>query len=153
MITPTKSLAGVALVVSATLALSACAGNADSGSGEANRTLIGAGASSQGAAQEAWVAGFQTANPDVTVTYDPIGSGGGRETFQSGASSFAGSDRAFKVEEIAEGNFGSCVADAGIWQIPAYISPIAVIFNLDGIGSLNLDADTLAQIFTGQIGA
>ncbi|MEK9599696.1 MAG: extracellular solute-binding protein, partial [Pontimonas sp.] len=49
-------------------------------------------------------------------------------------------------------NFGSCVADAGIWQIPAYISPIAVIFNLDGIGSLNLDADTLAQIFTGQIG-
>jgi len=152
MNTRTKSLASVALVVSATFALSACAGNADSGSGAASRSLIGAGASSQGAAQEAWVAGFQTANPEVTVTYDPIGSGGGRETFQSGASSFAGSDRAFKVDEIAEGNFGSCVAYAGIWQIPAYISPIAVIFNLEGISSLNLDADTLAQIFTGQIG-
>ncbi|MGA1453419.1 MAG: substrate-binding domain-containing protein, partial [Pontimonas sp.] len=99
----------MALVVSATFALSACAGNADSGSGAASRSLIGAGASSQGAAQEAWVAGFQTENPEVTVTYDPIGSGGGRETFQSGASSFAGSARAFKVDEIAEGNFGSCV--------------------------------------------
>jgi phosphate transport system substrate-binding protein len=87
----------------------------------------------------------------VTVTYDPIGSGGGRETFQSGASSFAGSDRAFKVDEIAEGNFGSCVADAGIWEIPAYISPIAIIFNIEGVTSLNLDADTLAQIFTGAI--
>lgn len=157
MIRRNRGFIGLSLVMTATFALSACASNSDANSSEGasgstlGGTLIGAGASSQGAAQEAWVAGFQTANPDVTVTYDPIGSGGGRETFQSGASSFAGSDRAFKVEEISEGNFGSCVADAGIWQIPAYISPIAVIFNLEGISSLNLDADTLARIFTGDI--
>jgi len=98
----------------------------DAAAGEATMalsgTLVGAGASSQGAAQEAWVAGFQTANEEVTVSYDPIGSGGGRETFQSGASSFAGSDRAFKVDEIAEGNFGSCVVDAGIWEsLPTFL--------------------------------
>ncbi len=161
-----KSVAGVAIAVTAAFALSACAGaieeaaqqEAASTTAETTEaasalegTLVGAGASSQGSAQEAWVAGFQTANPAVTVTYDPIGSGGGRETFQNGASSFAGSDRAFKVEEIAEDNFGSCEPGTGIFEIPAYISPIAIIFNLDGISSLNLDADTIAGIFTGEI--
>lgn len=156
MIGRSQRLAGMALVASAALAISGCAGdtspatNAD-GTPVLSGTLIGAGASSQGAAQEAWVAGFQTANDSVTVTYDPIGSGGGRETFQSGASSFAGSDRSFTVDEIAEGTFASCVDGGGIWQIPAYISPIAIIFNLDGVDTLNLDADTLAQIFAGGI--
>ena len=161
-----KSVAGVAIAVTAAFTLSACAGaieeaaqqDAASTTSETTEaapalegTLVGAGASSQGSAQEAWVAGFQTANPAVTVTYDPIGSGGGRETFQNGASSFAGSDRAFKLEEIAEENFGSCEPGTGIFEIPAYISPIAIIFNLDGISSLNLDADTIAGIFTGEI--
>ena len=160
------NVAGVAIAVTAAFALSACAGaieeaaqqEAASTSAESTDaapalegTLVGAGASSQGSAQEAWVAGFQTANPAVTVSYDPIGSGGGRETFQNGASSFAGSDRAFKLEEIAEDNFGSCEPGTGIFEIPAYISPIAIIFNLDGISSLNLDADTIAGIFTGEI--
>lgn len=161
-----KNLAGVAIAVAASFTLAACAGGqgADSagaggtseetsgdGGSSLEGTLVGAGASSQAAAAEAWVAGFQTLNEAVTVTYDPIGSGGGRETFQNGASSFAGSDRAFKVDEIAEDNFGSCEPGTGVWEIPAYISPIAIMFNLDGISSLNLDADTLAGIFTGQI--
>lgn len=164
-----KNLAGAAIAVAAAFTLSACAGAEEAPVEEdtaaetteeteeveeaaaLSGTLVGAGASSQAAAAEAWVAGFQTANPDVTVTYDPIGSGGGRETFQNGASSFAGSDRAFKIDEIAEDNFGSCEPGTGIWEIPAYISPIAVIFNLEGVSSLNLDPDTLAGIFTGEI--
>lgn len=113
--------------------------------------LIGAGASSQGSAQEAWIVGFQLQNPGVTITFDPIGSGGGRETFQSGAAVFAASDRAFRISEIEEGRFESCVVESGIWQIPAYISPIAIIFNLDGITNINLDADTIAGIFTGVV--
>jgi phosphate transport system substrate-binding protein len=161
------NVAGVAIAVTAAFALSACAGAVEEAAQQEEAastttetteaapalegTLVGAGASSQGSAQEAWVAGFQTANPAVTVSYDPIGSGGGRETFQNGASSFAGSDRAFKLEEIAEDNFGSCEPGTGIFEIPAYISPIAIIFNLDGISSLNLDADTIAGIFTGEI--
>ena len=41
-------------------------------------TLSGAGSSAQAAAMEAWIAGFQEQNPDATVSYDPVGSGGGR---------------------------------------------------------------------------
>ena len=146
-----------AIAIAGTILLSSCAtAAADSGSDGENAsaltgTLVGAGASSQQSAQEAWVAGFQTANENVTVEYDPIGSGGGRDTFIGGGSLFAGSDRAFKVEEIEEDNFASCVPGTGILEIPAYISPIAIIFNIDGIDSLNLDADTIAGIFTGDI--
>lgn len=142
---------GVAL-----LALTSCAANEAGGTDDAasssslSGTLVGSGASSQGSAQEAWIAGFQTANSSVTVNYDPAGSGAGRETFQQGASAFAGSDRAFKTDEIAAGPFEGC-ATGDIVEIPAYISPIAVVFNLDGVDSLNLDAATIAKIFSGRI--
>ena len=145
-----------AIAIAGTILLSSCAAGTDSDTDEGTAsnltgTLVGAGASSQQSAQEAWVAGFQMANENVTVEYDPIGSGGGRDTFIGGGSQFAGSDRAFKDEEIAEDNFASCVPGTGILEIPAYISPIAIIFNLDGVDSLNLDADTIAGIFNGSI--
>lgn len=152
-ITRIGGVAALALV--GALALSSCtaaneAPGATTEQGLAG-TLVGAGASSQGSAQEAWIAAFQTKNPDVTVEYDPAGSGTGRDTFLAGGASFAGSDRAFKLDEIEAGEFAACVAESGIVEIPAYISPIAVIFNLDGVESLNLDATTLAKIFLGEI--
>lgn len=145
-----------AFALAGALALTSCAANEVPGGGAEqpsglSGTLVGAGASSQQSAQEAWVAAFQIANPGVTVEYDPVGSGGGRDTFTAGGSQFAGSDRAFKLDEIEADDFGSCAAGSGIIEIPAYISPIAVIFNLDGIDSLNLDAAALAGIFTGEI--
>lgn len=145
------AIGAIALV--GALALSSCAAN--EGGGETpsglSGTLTGAGSSAQQSAQEAWVAAFQTNNPDVTVEYDPVGSGGGRDTFVGGGSEFAGSDRAFNDEEVAADAFGSCVPGTGIVEIPAYISPIAVVFNLDGIDSLNMDADTIAGVFSGAI--
>jgi phosphate transport system substrate-binding protein len=103
------------------------------------------------AAQQAWIAEFQNANPDVTIDYDPSGSGAGRDTFLEGASGYAGSDRAFNDEEIAAGGFAGCAPDSTIIQLPLYISPIAVIFNLEGVDSLNLDPATIAGIFAGEI--
>ncbi len=143
-----------AIAIAGALVLASCTAT-DGGETEApsdlTGTLIGAGASSQQSAQEAWVVGFQTANPDVTVEYDPVGSGGGRDAFVGGGSQFAGTDRAFKVDEIAEDNFASCVPGTGILEIPAYVSPIAVVFNLEGIDTLNMDAATIAGIFAGKI--
>ncbi|WP_165065885.1 phosphate ABC transporter substrate-binding protein PstS [Marisediminicola senii] len=146
------------IAVAGALFLSSCAANeADTAGGGSESdstlsgTLVGAGASSQAAGQQAWTAGFQELNPDTTVEYDPSGSGAGRDTFIAGGSSFAGSDAAFDLEEIEAGEFGSCVPDTGIIEIPAYISPIAVIFNLEGVDSLNMDPATIAGIFTGDI--
>ena len=65
-------------------------------------TIAGAGASSQQAAQEAWIAAFTGANPDANITYDPSGSGAGRTQFLGGGVAFAGSDAALKDEELAK---------------------------------------------------
>lgn len=143
----------------AALALTGCAANETgapgsdgpaSGSGLSGN-LIGGGASSQEVAIAAWTKSFQTANPDVTVDYDPQGSGAGRESFAAGGFAFAGSDRAFTADELTSLEFTGCAAGSSIIEIPAYISPIAVIFNLDGVDDLNLDAETLAGIFAGTI--
>ncbi len=150
-ITRYGSIAAIAAAGALVLASCTATDGGDDGDMSLSGTLVGAGASSQQSAQEAWVVNFQTTYPDTTVEYDPIGSGGGRETFIGGGSQFAGSDRAFKVEEIAEDNFASCVPGTGILEIPAYISPIAVIFNLEGIESLNMDSATIAGIFAGEI--
>ncbi|MGO1410619.1 MAG: phosphate ABC transporter substrate-binding protein PstS [Microbacterium sp.] len=147
------------LGAAAALALTACAAN-EGGSGDAANgsedgtalegTINASGASSQVAAQEAWVAGFQTANDGVTVNYESTGSGTGRENFLAGASNFIGSDRAFDDEEVAAGGFGACSTD-DIVEVPMYISPVAVAFNLEGVDTLNLDAETIAGIFAGEI--
>lgn len=112
-------------------------------------TLSGIGASAQEVAQQTWIAGFQTANEGVTINYSPEGSGAGREAFIGGGADFAGSDRAFKAEEIDENTFSQCV-DKPI-NLPVYISPIAVVFNVEGVEELNLDAATLAAVFKGDI--
>lgn len=147
-----------AVAAIAALALAGCASNEPSGdptddapTSELSGSIAGGGSSAQEVAVSAWTAGFQTANPDVDVTYDPAGSGAGRESFQAGAFPFAGSDRAFTIEEIETGSFDGCVEGSGIVEVPTYISPIAVIFNIEGVDTLNLDAATIAGLFAGEI--
>ena len=139
------------------LGLSACAAGNEETSGDTGATieglagtLNGAGASSQEAAQAAWQAGFQTANPDVTVNYDPVGSGGGREQFISGGVDFAGSDSYLSDDE---GELSAAKKRCGTdpIEIPNYVSPIAVIYNLEGVDKLQLSAPVLAEIFDGKI--
>ncbi len=154
-----------ALFAAGSLALVACGGSGEStGTGSADPssssgggdtksslsgTISGAGASSQSAAMQGWIAGFQEKNEDVTVNYDPVGSGGGREQFTAGGVDFAGSDRALKPEEITEAA-KRCPGGTAV-DLPLYISPIAVAFNLDGIKSLNLKPNTIAMIFNQKI--
>ena len=131
-------------------------GSADGGSsesaaggGDLSGTLNGGGASSQESAQGAWRAGFQSANSGATVNYDPVGSGTGRENFISGAFSFAGTDSALDLEEEGPAADERCGGDT--IQVPAYVSPIAVIYNLPGVEGLQLSAPVIAQIFDGKI--
>lgn len=115
-------------------------------------TLIGAGASSQAAAMQGWQAGFQAVATNATVEYDPIGSGGGRETFLAGGSDFAGSDAALKPEEY-EASIDRCAGDQGAINLPHYISPIALPYNLPSIegSTLNLTPELIAGIFANEI--
>jgi len=134
-------------------ALSACgAGNeSDSNSDSSlSGTLKGAGSSAQESAMDAWRAGFQTDNSDVTVNYDPSGSGAGVEQFNAGAIDFAGSDAALDPTK-GEVDAAKQRCGANALEVPDYVSPIAVVFNLDGVDSLNLSAKTISSIFDGTI--
>ena len=119
---------------------------------EVSGTLVGAGASSQAAAMAGWQAGFQAENPDATVEYDPIGSGGGRETFLAGGSDFAGSDAALKDDEYQQ-SIERCAGDQGAVNLPHYISPIALPYNLPSLEgeTLNLSPEVIAGIFANEI--
>ncbi len=145
------SLAAIAVV--GTIILSACSANEaqqptspEGLSGELN----GSGASTQGSASDAWIAAFQKANTAVTVNYSPDGSGAGRKAFISGGVAFAGSDSALSADELA-GEFAMCAPGTKAIDLPVYISPIAIIFNVDGVKELNLDSATIAKIFSGAI--
>lgn len=111
--------------------------------------LSAAGASSITAAMEAWVAGFQTNNPDANITYDPAGSGAGRDQFIAGAVPLAGSDAYLDAEEVTA---AAARCDGGnAVDLPVYVSPIAVVYNLAGVSDLKLSAPTIAKIFDQQI--
>jgi phosphate transport system substrate-binding protein len=149
-----------AIVTAGALALTACGNDpaADSGDGGGSDTggesslsgsLAGSGATSQESAQNAWAAKFMEANPDVDLSYDPVGSGGGRTAFLEGGVGFAGSDSALDEEERTQAKERCEGGDA--YNLPLYISPIAVVYNLEGVDSLQLSPSTIAKIFDGKI--
>ena len=155
-----------ALGFAAGIALTACGGSADAGGdasdaggasaggyAELSGSLAGAGASSMGNAQTAWTETFkglvQAEGGDLDVTYDPTGSGTGREQFLSGQVKFAGTDAALDEEELAAST-EVCNGEQA-FDLPVYISPIAVVFNLEGVEDLNLSAEVIAGIFAEDI--
>lgn len=150
--------AAIAVIAAGALALSACGSDNATGTAPAGTqtsgtkvtgTLTGIGASSTGAAMDAWKAGFASANQGATVQYSPDGSGAGRKAIIDGSAQFAGSDAYLKDEEL-ESSKAVCGPEGAI-NIPVYISPIAVAFNLPGITELKLDAATAAKLFRGEI--
>jgi phosphate transport system substrate-binding protein len=137
------------------VAIAACGSSSDNGGSSSTSSLsgeiAGAGSSAQEAAQEAWIANFQDSNSNVTISYDPVGSGGGREQFIAGGTAYGGSDAALTSEDNElNGAINRCKPGELI-EIPVYISPIAVVYNLSGVDSLQLDPVTLAKIFNQDI--
>ncbi len=143
---------GVAAVAGAAVALSQYVPPNERGqavtAGDLSGSLVGAGASSQQAAMQGWTAGYSGVQPGVTVDYDPVGSGGGREQFIAGGVDFAGSDAPLDEEELVAAR-ERCGGE--VFELPNYISPIAVVHNVPGLPDLGLSPTTLARVFDGRI--
>ncbi len=143
---------GIAAVAGAAVALSQYVPPNERGqaltAGDLSGSLVGAGASSQQAAMQGWTAGYSGVQPGVTVDYDPVGSGGGREQFIAGGIDFAGSDAPLDEEELVAAR-ERCGGE--VFELPNYISPIAVVHNVPGLPDLGLSPTTLARVFDGRI--
>jgi phosphate transport system substrate-binding protein len=150
--------AAIAVIAAGALALTSCGsdnatgtapGGTQTSGSNVTGTLTGIGSSAQGAAMDAWKTEFAAANSGATVQYSPDGSGAGRKALLDGSAQFAGTDAYLKDEEY-ESSKAICGPDGAV-NIPVYISPIAVAFNLPGLTELKLDAATVAKIFRGEI--
>ena len=151
------------------LGLAACGGGSSSSSGSSNESsesesegggapsteasgeIAGAGSTAQEAAQKAWIAEFENANGGATISYDGVGSGGGREKFISGGVAYAGSDTPLSESEGELGKAIKRCEPGELVEVPDYISPIAIIYNLPGVEELKLEPETLAKIFNQEI--
>ena len=156
--TPRRCIAALS-ALSLTCALAACGDNVDpSQTPQANASSIsgsfaGAGASSQQTAVEAWIAGYQKSNPNAKISYNPSGSGTGVTTFLTGATVWAGSDKPLDDEQVEQSK--KVCAGQTAFDVPVYISPLAIVFRLRGVSDagkhVNMDAATVAKVFNGKI--
>ena len=83
---------------------------------------------------------FMEENEDVTFTYNPTGSGSGIQAVSEGRCDIGLSSRALKDEEVESGLVGTTLALDGIAIIVHPDNPVA-----------DLDIDTIAKIYTGEI--
>jgi phosphate transport system substrate-binding protein len=159
-------LAGGAVV--AALALAACSSSSSSSSSAASSSSAGATSSSPAASasasttasgtidaagstfqtnfQQAAISAFKSVDSGITVNYDPVGSGTGRDDLYGNTVLLAGSDSPIPASEASKVPSGKTVL-----YFPVQIGPIAMAYNLSGITGLKLDASVLAQIFQGEI--
>src|SRR6476660_523518 len=83
------------------------------------------------------------------LSYNPTGSGAGREQFIAKQVDFAGSDSALKDDQVAAAA-ERCGGNPA-WNLPLVFGPVAMAYNVEGVDKLVVNGDVLAKIFQGQI--
>ncbi len=117
-------------------------GSTDVGQG----SLTGAGATFPGPFYTKAFADYSARYPQVTVNYQAVGSGAGIQQFVKKTVDFGASDVPMASKDI-----DSAGGAGALTQIPTTLGVISIAFNVSGVNDLNLDADTLAGIFLGQV--
>jgi phosphate ABC transporter phosphate-binding protein len=107
----------------------------------AGQTLLrGAGATFPAPLYALWFQDFSKHRGDVRVTYDPVGSVAGLERLREGKTDFAGSDIPPQIGGAPKGP-----------TIPTVLGAVVPLYNLKGVGVLNLTPEALAGIYLGEI--
>ena len=83
------------------------------------------------------------------LSYNPTGSGAGREQFVAGNVDIGGTDSPIE-EEQAQQAAERCNGNEA-WNLPLVFGPVAMAFNVDGVDSMVLNGELLARIFQGEI--
>jgi phosphate transport system substrate-binding protein len=140
-------LVGVAAAIVGT----ACGGNGTAGASPSpvdvgSGSLTGAGATFPAPYYQKAFFDYSAKYPQVTVNYQPVGSGAGIQQFIKNTVDFGASDVPMAAADIT-----SAGGPDTLTQIPTTLGVISIAFNISGASSLNLDADTLAGIFLGNI--
>jgi len=162
-----KQVVAASGAVAAAIALAACSSSSSSSSSapasaaastpaasattsasasSASGTISGAGSTFQTNFQQGAISAFKSVDPNITVNYNPVGSGTGRSDLYANTVLYAGSDSPIPSKEASKVPAGKKVL-----YFPVQIGPIAIAYNLSGVSDLKLDATVLAGIFSGKI--
>jgi phosphate transport system substrate-binding protein len=107
-------------------------------------TLTGAGATFPYPLYSKWLAEYNRANPHVRINYQSIGSGGGIRQIVSETVDFGASDAPMTSEESRK-------APRKLLHVPTTVGAVAVAYNVEGVSSLKLTPDVLADVYLGKI--
>jgi len=106
-------------------------------------TLNGAGATFPLPVYTEWIQMYKSVDPDVTINYQGIGSGGGQKAILDGTVDFAGSDSLLKDKQYEQ------MPD--LQMLPMLAGAVVPIYNIEGVDDLVLDGQTLVGIFMAKI--
>lgn len=109
-------------------------------------SLVGGGSGLVVQAMFTWTDHLREKHPELTIEYEPVGSGAARESFLDGQAQYAILDRPLGADERPA---AACTVPA--INLPIVAGPIVVVANVPGVDELALDAATLAGIYTGSI--
>ena len=103
--------------------------------------INGAGASFPAPVYQAWAAAYKEKTGDG-MNYQSIGSGGGQNQIVNRTVDFGASDAPMKDDKLESAN---------LLQFPTVIGSVVAIVNIEGVDSLVLDGEILADIYQGKI--
>ena len=129
---------------SSSAAASSPAASSPASTSSASGTISGAGSTFQTNFQQQAISGFKSVDSGITVNYNPVGSGTGRDDLAANTVLYAGSDSPIPSKDASQ-------FKKKVLYFPVQIGPIAIAYNLSGVTDLKLDATTLAGIFSGKI--
>lgn len=110
----------------------------------ANTLINGAGATFPEPIYTKWFAEFKKTEPETSINYQGIGSGGGIKQLIAGTVDFAATDAPMKAEEVKS-------LKTPALHVPTVIGAVVVTYNLKLDKPLKLTGETIADIFSGKI--
>ncbi|MFI7547799.1 phosphate ABC transporter substrate-binding protein PstS [Actinoplanes sp. NPDC049599] len=111
-------------------------------------TVRAQGSSAQTNVVNTWIRDYQVACPDATVAYESTGSTAGLTAFAAGTGDFAGTDSPLTAAQQAA---AGTRCGGPVVHLPMVIGPIALAYNVAGVGDLRLAPATVAGIFAGRV--
>ena len=107
-------------------------------------SLRGAGSTFAAPLYKKWIEEYAVSHPNVSISYDVVGSGEGVKRFLADAVDFAGSDEILNDSESAKAG--------GALMIPITAGMIAIAYNIPGVNAeIKLPRDVYVDIFAGKI--
>jgi len=144
MTTPANSCAALPAAVVAALIGFATPSIAQDAASPGSVSLRGAGSTFSAPLYQRWIHDYAAVHPQVSISYDVVGSGEGIARFLTDAVDFAGSDEILSDSETAKAG--------GAIMVPVTAGMVVLAYNIPGVaGEVRFPRDVYLDIFAGLI--